>query len=120
VTHRVRETWLERLFDAIQEDDPPHIESLGEHWVAQCADPALASHWADQLVPVLRHVMADRKSGAHAYSRSDTLCFSALFHAGRFDELLAVLALDPKPHWHDQQWAAKVWSCTATWTVRSS
>jgi hypothetical protein len=30
-----------------------------------------------------------------------------LFHARRFDDLLAVLALDPKPYWHDQQWAAK-------------
>ena len=30
-----------------------------------------------------------------------------LFHASRFDDLLAVLALDPKPYWHDQQWAAK-------------
>jgi hypothetical protein len=108
VTRRLREKWLERLFDAIQEDDPPYIESLAEHWGALCADPALASHWADQLLPGLRHVMADRRNGKYAYSRSGTPCFSALFHAGRLDELLEVLALDPKPYWHDQQWAAKV------------
>lgn len=30
------------------------------------------------------------------------------FHAGRHDELLALLALDPKPYWHDQEGAAKV------------
>jgi hypothetical protein len=108
VPRRVREKWLERLFNAVQEDDPPYIESLGEHWGALCADPALASHWADQLVPLVRHVMADRSNGTYAYSRSGTLCFSALFRAGRFDELLTVLALDPKPYWHDQQWAAKV------------
>jgi tetratricopeptide (TPR) repeat protein len=52
-------------------------------------------------------VMADRRKGKYAYARSGTLCYSALFHAGRLDELLAVLALDPKPYWHDQQWAAK-------------
>ena len=107
VPRRVREKWLERLFDAIQEDDPPYIESLGEHWGAMCADPALASHWADQLLPLMQHVMADRRKGSYAYAKSGTLCYSALFHAGRFDELLAVLALDPKPYWHDQQWAAK-------------
>jgi len=107
VPRRVREKWLERLFDAIQEDDPPYIESLGEHWGALCADPALASHWADQLLPLVRHVLADRTSGTYAYSKSGTLCYSALFHAGRFDDLLALLALDPKPYWHDQQWAAK-------------
>jgi len=107
VPWRLREKWLERLFDAIQNDDPPHIESLGEHWGALCADPALASHWADQLLPLVQHVMADRRNGTYAYSKSGTLCYSALFHAGRFDDLLAVLALDPKPYWHDQQWAAK-------------
>jgi hypothetical protein len=107
VTRRLREKWLERLFDAIQDDDPPYIESLGEHWGALCADPALASHWADQLLPLVRHVMADRRNGTYAYSRSGTLCYSALFSAGRFDDLLVVLALDPKPYWHDQQWAAK-------------
>ena len=104
---RVREKWLERLLDAIQEDDPPYIESLGEHWGALCADPTLASHWADQLLPLMHHVMADRRNGTYAYAKSGTLCYSALFHAGRFDELLAVLALDPKPFWHDQQWAAR-------------
>ena len=51
--------------------------------------------------------MADRSSGAFPYSKSSTLCYSALFHAGRFDDLLAVLALDPQPYWHDQQWAAR-------------
>jgi hypothetical protein len=107
VPRPLREKWLERLLEAIQEDDPPYIESLGDHWGALCADPALASHWADQLLPLMKHVMADRRKGTYAYSRSGTLCYSALFHAGRFDDLLAVLALDRKPYWHDQQWAAK-------------
>ena len=107
VPRPLREKWLERLLDAIQEDDPPYIESLGEHWGELCADPSLASHWADQLLPLMQHVMADRRKGTYAYAKSGTLCYSALFHAGRFDELLAVLALDPKPYWHDQQWAAK-------------
>lgn len=107
VSRPVREKWLERLFEAIQEDDPPYIESLRKHWGALCADPGLASHWADQLLPLVKHVMADRRSGTYAYSNSSTLCYSALFNAGRFDDLMAVLALDPKPHWYDQQWVAK-------------
>ena len=107
VPRRVREKWLERLLAAIHDDDPPYIESLGEHWGALCADPELASHWADELLPLVQRVMADRRKGTYAYARSGTLCYSALFQAGRFDELLAVLALDPKPYWHDQRWAAK-------------
>ena len=107
VSVQVRQKWLDRLFKAIEDDDPPYIESLGEHWGALCAEPAIASHWADQLLPLVRHVLADRRSGTYAYSKSGTLCYSALFHAGRLDDLLAVLSLDPKPYWHDQQWAAR-------------
>ena len=66
VPRREREKWLERLFEAIQEDDPPYIEPLGEHWGALCADRALASNWADQLLPLVRHVLADRRSGTYA------------------------------------------------------
>ena len=101
-----REKWLERLFEAFQDDDPPYIESLGEHWGALCAGPALASKWADQLLPLVQRVMADLRRGTYAYTKGDTPCFSALFSAGRLDDLLAVLALDPKPHWQAQQWAA--------------
>lgn len=108
VPRHVREKWLERLFVAVQDDSRPTSSPLGEPRGALCADPALASYWADHLLPLVRHVMADRRSGTHAYSWSATLCYSALFHAGRFDDLLAVLALDPKPYWHEQQWAAKV------------
>jgi len=52
--------------------------------------------------------MADRRRGVYAFTKSGTPCLSALFSAGRFDELTQALALDPKPFWHDQQWAAKV------------
>jgi hypothetical protein len=107
VSRSGREKWLERWSAAIEDDDPPYIESLGEHWGVLCAGSGLATHWADELLPLVRHVMADRRKGSYAYTRSATLCYSALFHAGRFDDLAAVLALDPKPYWHDQQWAAK-------------
>jgi hypothetical protein len=107
VTQTVRQKWLDRLFAAVHEDDPPYIESLGEYWGVLCADTAMASHWVDELLPHVRQVLADRRTGIYAYTRSGTLCYSALFHAGRFDDLLALLATDPKPYWHDQQWAAK-------------
>jgi hypothetical protein len=46
VTRRVREKWLERLFDAIQEDDPPYIESLAEHWGAAQTQNASLATWS--------------------------------------------------------------------------
>ena len=104
----VRKKWLDRLFEAIQEDDPPYIESLGEHWGELCATTALASSWADQLLPTQLSVLRDRKSGVYAYFAGTTLCYSALFKAARHDELLELLAMDPRPIWHYLVWGARV------------
>lgn len=104
----VRQKWLDRLFAAIQEDDPPYIESLGDHWGDLCATPDLASSWADQLLPTQRSVLRERKRGTYAFFAGTTLCYSALFKAGRHDELLELLAMDPRPIWQYLVWGARV------------
>lgn len=104
----VREKWLDRLFEAIQEDDPPYIESLGDHWGDLCATPELASNWADQLLPTQRSVLRERKRGTYAFFPGTTLCYSALFKAGRHDELLDLLGMDPHPIWQYLVWGARV------------
>jgi len=38
VDQRVRQRWLERLWDAVQNDEIPYIELLGDYW-ASCARP---------------------------------------------------------------------------------
>jgi hypothetical protein len=103
-----REKWLDRLFAAIQEDDPPYIEHLGDHWGELCATPELASAWADQLLPTQRSVLRERKRGTYAFFSGTTLCYSALFKAGHHDELLDLLAMDPRPIWHYLVWGARV------------
>jgi tetratricopeptide (TPR) repeat protein len=105
-----RRKWLDRLFQAIQEDDPPCIEELGEHWGDLCATSELASNWADQLLPIQRSVLRDRQSGTYAFFSGTTLCYSALFKAGRHDELLELLAMDPRPIWPYLVWGARVLS----------
>ena len=104
----VRRKWLDRLFEAIQDDDPPCIESLGDHWGDLCAAPDLASSWADQLLPTQRSVLRERKRGTYAFFPGTSLCYSALFKAGRHDELLDLLAMDPRAIWSDLVWGARV------------
>ena len=104
----VRKKWLDRLFDAIQDDDPPYIEHLGDHWGDLCATPELASDWADQLLPTQRSVLHERKRGTYAFFSGTTLCYGALFKAGRHDELLELLAMDPRPIWPYLVWGARV------------
>lgn len=108
VSATVRQKWLDRLFEAIQEDDPPYIESLGDHWGDLCATKELASAWADQLLPTLKNVLRDRKRGTYAFFSGTTLCYSALFKAERHDQILELLNMDPHPIWPYLVWGAKV------------
>ena len=108
VSTKVRQKWLHRRVDAIQEDDPPYIESLGDHWGDLCATKELASAWADQLLPTLKNVLRERKRGTYAFFSGATLCYSALFKAERHDQLLELLDMDPRPIWPYLVWGAKV------------
>lgn len=102
-----REGWLEQLFEAIQNDDPPYLESLDERWGELCATPEIASRWADRLMDLVRHVHAARRRGQHAFTRAESACYSALFAAGRHDELIALIGGDPRPMWHDLLWVGR-------------
>ena len=45
----MRERWLERLFDALQNGQMPYIERLGERWGELRVSPAIASAWAQSV-----------------------------------------------------------------------
>lgn len=110
----VREKWLKRLFEALQEDDPPYLESLGDRWGELCASPALASHWADELIFVVRRIRAERKKGTFGYFRGTSACFSSLLAAGRLDELFALVDGDARPFWADVLWAGRALAARGT------
>lgn len=103
----VREKWLEQLFEAIQNDDPPYLELLDERWGDLCATPEAASLWADRLMDLVQHVYAARRRGQHAFTRAESACYSALFAAGRHDEMIALIGTDPRPMWHDLLWVGR-------------
>jgi tetratricopeptide (TPR) repeat protein len=102
-----REKWLEQLFEAIQNDDPPYLELLDERWGDLCATPEVASCWADRLIDLVRHVNAERRRGQHAFTRAEPACYSALFAADRHDELIDLIGSDPRPMWHDLLWVGR-------------
>ena len=103
-----REDWLEQLFEAIQDDDPPYLESPDDRWGELCATPEIASRWAARLTDLVQHVNAERRCGHHAFTRADSLCYSALFSASRHDELIKLIGGDPRPMWRDLLWVGRV------------
>lgn len=102
----LRQRWLERLWQAIQDDDMPYIESLGDYWGELCVTPELASHWADKFMPVVDGAWSPNAPG-HGFFKGTSACLSALYAAGRYDELLALIGRARFKWWLDRRWGVK-------------
>lgn len=86
----IRQKWLERLWQAIQDDDMPYIEHLGDRFGELCVHPQLASRWADALMePTKRALLGDRLSTV--FFKGTSVCLGAMLAAGRYEELVALI-----------------------------
>ena len=103
----LRRKWLDRLWQAIEEDDIPYIELLPCHWGSLCQSPDLASQWADDLMTPVRITWSEERRAGGGYFKGTSACLSALLAAGRYKEILELLALAPYKFWHDRQWGVK-------------
>jgi len=106
VEQTVRQRWLERLWQAIQDDGIPYLEYLGDFWGELCAIPDIASAWADEFMPVVEQAWSPQSSG-HGYFKGTTACLSALCAAGRYEELLDLLEKARFKWWEDRRWGVK-------------
>jgi hypothetical protein len=102
----LRDKWLDRLWEAVQNDDMPYLELLTDFWGELCAGPSCASKWADNLIGTVRLAWSS-DPGLRGYFKGTTACLSALLRAGRNQEILELLGLAPHKFWHDRQWGMK-------------
>ena len=101
-----REEWLERLWDACQEDQIPYIESLGDHWGELCASKETASRWADDLLDITRLSLSPDKS-IGGYFAGSVNCLSALLKAERYEELFDLLDYSGSKWWLYRQFRVR-------------
>lgn len=102
----LRDTWIERLWRAVEEDEIPYIEILPDYWGDLCVTPERASRWADELIGGVRLAWSP-DPGLRGYFKGTAACLSALLKAGRHEEILELLKLAPYKFWHDRQWGVK-------------
>jgi len=101
-----REKWLERLWQAVENDRMPYIEALTDYWGELCVTPERASCWADEFIDMVRMAWsADAKS--RYYFKGTSACLSALLKAGRYAEILDLLNQAPYRSWSYRQWGVK-------------
>ncbi len=101
---RTREKWLDRLWAAHEADAIPYIETLADYWGELCASKELASEWADHLIGITRMALSPDPK-LRAYFHGASACFSALFRAERYAEIIDMLQTEKS--WHYTQWAVK-------------
>jgi len=101
-----REAWIERLWQAFNDDEIPYLESLGEHWGTICGSTQRASDWADEHLWVTSQALGPDPS-MRGYYKGATACLSALHRAGRFEELLALVERNPSNLWHYRVWGMR-------------
>ena len=101
-----RDKWLERLWEAYQDDEIPYIESLGDHWGELCASREVASRWADRLMGACKMAWSPDPE-LQGFFKGTTNCLSALLAAGRHEEVVELLAMAPYRMWHYQQYGVK-------------
>lgn len=106
VEQKVRQRWLERLWQAIQDDGIGYIESLASHWGELCAEPKVAEHWINEFRPMVEYAWRPHSNG-HGYYNGTAACLSAMMLAGQHEQLLALLEMAPHKYWHDRQWGVR-------------
>ena len=101
VAASIRQQWLQRLWQALQDDNIPYIERLGDYWGELCADAKCASQWADEFRPSVEQVA---QVAGFAYFKGSSAYLSSLYAAGRHEELLAMLEKSYFSGWWYRQW----------------
>src|ERR1035441_7691413 len=82
---RTRDKWLERLWQAIEDDGVDYLSLVGDRWGELCDSREVASSWADRFLGLLRTAWSDPRPGN--YVRGSSVCLSSLLAAGRHQEL---------------------------------
>lgn len=102
---KTRDKWLERLWQALEDDGVDYLGPVGDRWGELCGSVETANQWAEDLMPTLRSCWTDPNPGN--YFHGTTACLSCLLSAGRYQELLDLLALDRKPFWHYRRYGVE-------------
>ena len=105
VDETTRRGWLERLFEALQADKIPYIESLGDFWGDLCATKEIASDQADALIGITRRALSPDRS-LQGFFSGTSACLSALYKAERYGELVEI-AGGEHVFWPYKRWAVE-------------
>jgi len=102
---KTRAKWLEQLREAIEDNGVDYLAPIADRFGQIAAYPALMNLHADRDLDMTRAAWADHARFSHVTTA--TLTLSCLLEAGRYDELMALLALKKTSLWFDMKFGAE-------------
>jgi hypothetical protein len=104
--HATRSKWLERLFEAVQNDGVEYLAPLADRWGEIAQYPDLIDKYADRMIGMVRRTWAaDHHTFQHVIGTS--ICLSCLLDGGRYDELQELLATRRTKFWSWHRFGAE-------------
>ncbi len=103
--HSTRSKWLERLFEAAQNDGVEYLSPVESRFGEIAQYPDLVNTYADELLPLLRQRWSDQKQ--FEYVSGTAICLSCLLEAGRYAELQELLATRRMKFWSWHRFGAE-------------
>ena len=107
VPDALRDKWLERLWQAVEEDEIPYLEQLSDYWGDLCVTAERANRWAEEFLPATRLVLSPNRQRRYIYFKGTSACLSALLTAGRYQDILDLLGIEPDNIWSYTQYGVK-------------
>ena len=103
--HAITRTWLERLFEAVQNDGVQYLAPVEDRWGEIARYPDLINDYADRLLWMVRRAWANHNG--FEYVTGTAICLSCLLEAGRYAELQELLATSRSKFWSWHRFGAE-------------
>src|SRR5205823_4903428 len=110
---RTRSAWLERLFQAVMDDGVQYLSPVEDRWGEIAVYPELMAEYADRLRALIRRVWVDEPPGSHVIGTA--ICLSCLLEAGRYGDMIELLACAPMKWWHWHRFGAEALARQGAW-----
>ena len=108
-----RSAWLERLFQAVMDDGVQYLAPVEDRWGKIAVYPELINEYAERLCALIRRVWVDERPGGHVVGTA--ICLSCLLEAGRYGELIELLACARMRWWHWHRFGAEALARQRAW-----
>ena len=103
--HAITSMWLERLFEAVQNDGVQYLAPVEDRWGEIARYPDLINDYADRLLWVVGRAWAVRNG--FEYVAGTAICLSCLLEAGRYSDLQELLAIRRTKFWSWHRFGAE-------------